>query len=767
MAQPRDYTRQYNFNDFQTTSPSDPLPGSQVDAELNSVKLTLDDLNQNIGLVQRDDGKLANASVHKDAFDTAALALINASSFNPRGDWATANTYAVNDLVDFNGATYLATVAHTASAAFGTDLTADRWILLANAAIATTAAAVDKYEGDGSQTVFTLQYNYAADTSAMVFVNGALRNPGDDYSIVGNTLTFVTAPSTPSVAGNENVIVFGASVVAQAAKEAAEAAESNASGYADEAEDWASKTTGLVESTDYSSKSYAIGGTGVDTGAGSAKDWATKTGGTVGNSGEYSAKHYATTGDVGTIASNIADVNTVAGQISPTNNVGTVAGIASDVTAVAADATDIGTVSSNIGSVNTLAGLNSEITTLNGISGDITTVSGIQANVTTVAGINAAVTGVNNISSDVTGVNAISSAVTGVNNISSQVTSVAADAADIGTVATDLGGSDTIGTVAASITNVNLTGGSISNVNTTATNIADVNTVAGEITNNNLQTVANNINDIITAADDLNEATSEIETVAGSITNVDLVGGSITDVNTVAANITDVNNFADTYFVGTTPPSSPTVGDLWFDSNPSVLVMKVYNGTGFINAGSAVNGTAQRESYIVGTSSGSYNGSTTIFPATYDSGFVDFYLNGVKLYSSDFTATNGTSITLAAAATTGDTVDIISFGTFTLANISSNQLTDVYTTGVSDGQILQYSASNTRFEPVTFQGGAGYFVGENGTTGNTSTGLGDIFRVHEAALDTATTIPSNTNALAAGPLTLNAALTVNGTVTVV
>ena len=63
--------------------------------------------------------------------------------------------------------------------------------------------------------------------------------------------------------------------------------------------------------------------------------------------------------------------------------------------------------------------------------------------------------------------------------------------------------------------------------------------------------------------------------------------------------------------------------------------------------------------------------------------------------------------------------------------------------------------------------GAGYFSGNNGNTGDTTNGKGDIFRVHEAALDTATTIPSNTNALAAGPLTLNAALTVNGTVTVV
>lgn len=298
----------------------------------------------------------------------------------------------------------------------------------------------------------------------------------------------------------------------------------------------------------------------------------------------------------------------------------------------------------------------------------------------------------------------------------------------------------------------------------TVSNQTNINTVAG--ISSEVTAVAGDATDIGTLATDIN-GSNNIGTVSGAITNVNLVGGSIANVNTVATNMADVNNFADTYFVGTTAPASPTTGDLWFDSNPSVLVMKVYNGSGFINAGSAVNGTAQRESYIVGTSSGTYTGSTTVFPATYDSGFVDFYLNGVKLAAADFTATNGTSITLASAAATGDTVDIISFGTFTLANIAANQLTDVYTTGVADGQILQYSSSNSRFEPVTFQGGAGYFVGENGTTGNTSTGLGDIFRVHEAALDTATTIPSNTNALAAGPLTLNAALTVNGTVTVV
>jgi hypothetical protein len=60
------------------------------------------------------------------------------------------------------------------------------------------------------------------------------------------------------------------------------------------AEDWAAKTNGIVDSTDYSSKAWSIGGTGVTnaSGKGAAKEWATKTSGTVDGT-EYSAKYHA------------------------------------------------------------------------------------------------------------------------------------------------------------------------------------------------------------------------------------------------------------------------------------------------------------------------------------------------------------------------------------------------------------------------------------------------------------------------------------------
>lgn len=55
--------------------------------------------------------------------------------------------------------------------------------------------------------------------------------------------------------------------------------------------------------------------------------------------------------------------------------------------------------------------------------------------------------------------------------------------------------------------------------------------------------------------------------------------------------------------------------------------------------------------------------------------------------------------------------------------------------------------------------GAGYFQGENGATGDTTNGLGDIFRVHEKQLDTNVTIAANNNAICAGPLTLATGVT--------
>jgi len=192
------------------------------------------------------------------------------------------------------------------------------------------------------------------------------------------------------------------------------------------------------------------------------------------------------------------------------------------------------------------------------------------------------------------------------------------------------------------------------------------------VVNSNLATVASNI--------------TSVNAVGTDIANVNSVGGSIANVNTVASNLTNVNAFADTYFVSATAPASPTTGDLWFDTSSNT--MKVYGSSGFQNAGSSVNGTAQRSTFTA-------TAGQTTFAATYDAGFVDVYLNGVKLIvGTDFTATNGTSVVLASGAAASDTVDIVAYGTFQLSNFSINDANDVNAAGASSGQFLKFDGTN-------------------------------------------------------------------------
>ena len=69
--------------------------------------------------------------------------------------------------------------------------------------------------------------------------------------------------------------------------------------------------------------------------------------------------------------------------------------------------------------------------------------------------------------------------------------------------------------------------------------------------------------------------------------------------------------------------------------------------------------------------------SQTVFAIQYDIGFIDVYRNGLKLATSDFTASNGTTIVLNNACSLNDVVDIVAYGTFELADAYTKNDTDV------------------------------------------------------------------------------------------
>ncbi|HEY5793414.1 MAG TPA: hypothetical protein VIU82_00240, partial [Bosea sp. (in: a-proteobacteria)] len=92
MAQPTPYNRQFSFQDFQAAQPTTPLPGDEVDGELNAVKVTLDQTLINLAKIQRDDGALKNGIVTQDAL-SSSLSI----GFTFRGSWLTATNYLISD----------------------------------------------------------------------------------------------------------------------------------------------------------------------------------------------------------------------------------------------------------------------------------------------------------------------------------------------------------------------------------------------------------------------------------------------------------------------------------------------------------------------------------------------------------------------------------------------------------------------------------------------------------------------------------------------
>lgn len=160
MAQPTTYDRQFSFASFQASSPSTPIPAARIDDEFNAVKQTLDEILNNIALIQRDDGDLANASVGYDQ-----LAEDITLGFEEPTVWATATAYAVGDTVFGDYVFYRCEVAHT-SGTLATDVAAGKWGELADFTTVFADASGYADAASASATTATTKANEASASAA-------------------------------------------------------------------------------------------------------------------------------------------------------------------------------------------------------------------------------------------------------------------------------------------------------------------------------------------------------------------------------------------------------------------------------------------------------------------------------------------------------------------------------------------------------------------------------------------------------------------------
>ena len=122
----------------------------------------------------------------------------------------------------------------------------------------------------------------------------------------------------------------------------------------------------------------------------------------------------------------------------------------------------------------------------------------------------------------------------------------------------------------------------------------------------------------------------------------------------------------------------------------------------------------------------------TTFTVNYAVGNILVFMNGAKLNSADFTATNGSSVVLASGATVGDIVEVVEYG-----GASANYSTTSFT--ATANQTAFSGTYNTNKSAVYLNGilllpTTDYSISASAVTLASGASLGDILQVQQYAI---------------------------------
>jgi hypothetical protein len=246
-----------------------------------------------------------------------------------------------------------------------------------------------------------------------------------------------------------------------------------------------------------------------------------------------------------------------------------------------------------------------------------------------------------------------------------------------------------------------------SNASTSATNAASSASAASTSASNAATSETNAAASASTASTQATNASNSATAASGSATSA---------ASSAAAAASALDSFDDRYLG--TKTSDPTLdndgnalvaGALYFSTTQNV--MKVYDGASWITATSAGATSLLRFRYVATSGQTTFSGADAAAATlTYTVNNIAVHRNGVTLDTSEYTASNGTSIVLTVAAGTGDIIDIIAFKSFTVADALSAVSGGTVNGAVTITGVTTVQAGTVSAPAIT-------------TTGDTNTGI--------------------------------------------
>jgi hypothetical protein len=460
------------------------------------------------------------------------------------------------------------------------------------------------------------------------------------------------------------------------------------------AADWAKKTNGIVDSTDYSSKAWSIGGTGVTNtgGRGAAKEWATKTGGTVDGT-EFSAKKYAQ--DASTSQS-AASASASAAATSESNASTSASSASTSATNASNSATSASTSATNASNSATSASTSATSATNSASSATSS------ASTASTAASNASTSASNAATSATNASNSASAAATSATNASNSASAASTSATNASNSASSAS------TSATSATN------SASSATTSATNASNSATAAGTSATNAANSAAlaaaNVASGLYSAVQDKSANYTVVLADAGDLIRVTTTSGAITITLPAISTVVDgfkvaiVKWTGDSNAVSIVRSASDTI-----NGATSAAIGSQYTSTTFVadfetNQWLAVTSGLGSTNVAVDQFSG--NGSTVAFTLSGDAGSennTQVFVSGVY-QEKDTYSLSGTTLTFSDAPPTGTgNIEVVwtaplAIGVPSDGTVSTAKIVD---SNVTTAKILNSNVTYAKIQNVT------------------------------------------------------------------